>query len=51
MFVYRLALRVFLLLEAGYHMSGSGPNIARGAAWTLNFVDNSTSKVPLDRWF
>ena len=37
MFVNSLALRVFLLLEAGYHMSGSGPNIARGAVWTLTF--------------
>ena len=47
MLVHRLALRVSLLLEAGYHMSGGSPNIERSAPWTLDCVDNSTSKDPL----
>ena len=32
-------------------MPGGGPNIARRAAWTLNFIDNSTLQIPFDWWF
>ena len=36
-FVYWLVFCANQLLEANYHMSSCGPNIAGHAAWTLNF--------------
>ena len=50
-FVYRLALCISVLLEASQNMPGSRPNIARRAAWTLDFVYDSTPKSFFDRGF
>ena len=50
-FVYRLAFCISVLLEASQNMPGSRPNIARRAAWTLDFVYDSTPKSFLDRGF
>ena len=50
-FVYRLAFCISVLLEASQNMPGSRPNIARRAAWTLDFVYDSTPKSSFDRGF